>query len=92
MNERIRLDIWLRTLGVAIELKYPTHQAHVEHSDEEFTLKDGERNIDSYDFIKDIQRLERIVSDSEVAERGFAIILTNDRNYWGAAYVGNYRW
>ena len=81
-SERMRLDIWLPTLGVAIELKYPTYQAHIEHRDEEFTLKDGARDIDSYDYIKDIQRLERIVSDSEAAKRVFAVVLTNDPNFW----------
>ena len=34
-----------------------------------------------YDFLKDIQRLERVVADRK-AKLGFAVLLTNEPNFW----------
>ena len=82
------LDIWLRTPGIAIELKYKTHTFSVEHDGERFSLKNhGAQNYGRYDFIEDIQRLEKIaagrrVEDRNEFSRGFAVLLTNDPAYW----------
>ena len=81
-SERMYLDVWLPTQGIAIELKYPTYQASIEYNGEGFSLRGGERNIDNYDYVKDIQRLEHIIADSGAANAGLAIVLTNDPNYW----------
>lgn len=82
------LDIWLRTPGIAIELKYKTRQLSVEHDGEQFSLKNQyAHDHGRYDFIKDIQRLEKIAADRLVEDRteflrGFAVLLTNDPAYW----------
>ena len=83
------LDIWLRAPGIAIELKYKTHTLSVEHDGERFSLKNhGAQNHGRYDFIEDIQRLEKIADDRCVADcnefsQGFSVLLTNDPLYWG---------
>jgi hypothetical protein len=49
---------------------------------EKFSLTtDGARDIGSYDFFKDIARLERYVS-AEDNTMGYALLLTNDDLYW----------
>lgn len=81
------LDIWLRTPGIAIELKYKTRQLSVEHDGEQFSLKNQyAHDHGRYDFIEDIRRLEEIahrpVEDRDDSRRGFAVLLTNDPLYW----------
>ena len=80
-DERMYLDIWLPTLEIAIELKYLTRNLDIECGGERFVLTDGARDIESYDCVKDIQRLERI-TDWGSAEHGIAIVLTNDPWHW----------
>lgn len=82
-SEDMRLDIWLPAEGVAIELKYPTRDLHTEFGGEQFTLTNqGADDQRRYDYIKDVQRLERIVADLESASAGFAVMLTNEPLYW----------
>lgn len=82
------LDIWLRSPGIAIELKYKTRRLSTEHGGERFSLKSqGAHDHGRYDFIKDIQRLEKIATGRRVEKgtkflRGFAVLLTNDPAYW----------
>ena len=82
-NERMYLDIWLPGAGVAIELKYLTKGLEQRSRQESFALLDQEaRDIRRYDFLRDVQRLERVEADFELAEVGYAILLTNDPLYW----------
>lgn len=82
-NEKMYLDIWLQTLGIAIELKYYTRELNVEQEGENFTLLNQAANPPRrYDFISDILRLERVVDNFEPVKTGFAVLLTNDPNYW----------
>ena len=82
------LDIWLRTPGIAIELKYKTRGLSVEHDGERFSLKTKSAHDQGrYDFIKDIRRLEEIAAGRRLEDRkefmrGFAVLLTNDPLYW----------
>lgn len=67
---------------IAIELKYKT--THFEYSvhGHSLRLKDqAARDVARYDFVKDVWRIERVVSGAQ-ADRGFAIFLTNDAGYW----------
>jgi hypothetical protein len=49
---------------------------------EDFNLRNhGAQDLGRYDFIKDIQRLEKIKSQ-KVGVKGFAILLTNVSSYW----------
>ncbi len=83
-DKPLRLDVWLPTLGTALELKYKTRQLLAPIGDESFSLEDqSARNLSRYDFLDDVRRLERLV-EARRAERGFAVILTNDRGYWDA--------
>ena len=88
-SEKTYLDIWLQTLGVAIELKYFTHELKVKHEEEVFTLlNQSAQDNRRYDFINDVSRLERVVDSFEPAKVGFAVLLTNDPSYWGPPRQG----
>ena len=82
-DERMYLDIWLPGVGVAIELKYRSKKLAQEWKKEAFALKDQSApDQGRYDFLNDIQRLERLVADFQPAKTGYAILLTNDPSYW----------
>lgn len=82
LDERMYLDIWLPRTGVALELKYQTRKLYTSHEGEAFDLRDqGAQDIRRYDFLKDIQRLEKLL-ESKKAETGFAVLLTNDHSLW----------
>lgn len=83
-DNRVYVDIWAANEGgtLAIELKYKTRALHVDVDGEIFNLRDqSAQDIGRYDYLKDIHRLEQIVSGrNEIV--GYAILLTNDRSYW----------
>ena len=89
---RMSVDLWLPGLGVPIELKYRTREVEclMPSSDldpprERFSLADqGAQDHGRYDFLKDVERLERVVADHPDAGRGMAVLLTNDPLYWRA--------
>ena len=82
-SEPVYLDLWLPGIGVAVELKYFTRKLELEHNGESFALRDqGAQDIRRYDFIKDIQRLERVCKERTDVRAGFAVLLTNDSPYW----------
>lgn len=81
-SERMYLDVWLPTECVAIELKYLTRELDIECAGERFVLAEqGAQDISRYDILKDVQRIERVVSETR-ANAGFVITLTNDWLYW----------
>jgi len=81
-DSTMRLDIWLPREKIAIELKYPTQMLEMERKDEEYLLADhGAQPLRRYDFLKDVQRLERVVAEKN-ARGGFAVLLTNQPYYW----------
>lgn len=81
-DERKYLDLWLNGFGIAIELKYRTRELELTRDGEAFELRNQSANdISRYDFLNDIQRLERL-SELPRAMAGFAIFLTNDHLYW----------
>lgn len=85
VDEAMYLDIYIwgqdgRRTG--IELKYWTKKANFEVGDEPFRLRDqGAHDICRYDFVKDIGRLERLIS-ADVLDDGWVVALTNDPSYW----------
>ena len=82
------LDIWLQTMEIAIELKYRTKRMAAEKDGEYFFLKDHSGYSQGwYGFLKDIQRLEWVVADRK-AKSGFAVLLTNDLNFWQSIHEG----
>ena len=83
--ERRYLDIWLPTVGTAIELKYCSRKLDTTFAGERFALKNQNANDHRrYDFLKDVQRLEQSITNGP-AKAGFAIFLTNDHLYWQPA-------
>ena len=84
LDDRSHLDIWAfnDSATLVIELKYKTRALHADVDGETFDLKDqSAEDSGRYDFLKDIRRLEQIVSRcSDIV--GYAILLTNDSLYW----------
>ncbi len=77
------VDIWLPSAKTAIELKYCTRKFDRGVLNERFSLANQlARDIKRYDFLKDIQRMERVVIDHESANSGLAVLLTNDPLFW----------
>lgn len=89
------LDIWLRTPGIAIELKFRTRCLSFEHNGERFSLNDMRGHTQGRcAFIEDIWRIEKIAADRLVEDRngssrGFAVLLTNDPLYWKVGRAGS---
>ena len=87
-KKNCRLDIWIPTKELAIELKYRTKKLEREHDGEHFSLSNqGAQPQGRYDFLEDLQRLEQIVADRK-ATSGVAILLTNDQEFWGPPSIG----
>lgn len=83
-DESHDVDIWVvhGKTNIAIELKYKTRRLPPACEEEYFQLKDqGAHDTGRYDFLKDIERLEKICSQGEAAF-GYAVMLTNDDLYW----------
>lgn len=82
LPERMALDIWIPSQKTAIELKYRTRKLHLNQGGVTFQLRDQEaQDVSRYDFVKDIERLER-VANAKPPALGFAVFLTNDSSYW----------
>jgi hypothetical protein len=83
-NQFLHIDVWVthQNQVLAVELKYKTRALSVEVDGEQYHLKSqSAQDIGRYDFIKDIQRIERISTASK-SFMGYAILLTNDSAYW----------
>ena len=81
-EDRRRLNIFVNSHGIAIELRYPTVKMSVSIDGEQFKLGQWQPPKARYDFLRDIAHLERIVAECPDAERGFAVLLTNNRYFW----------
>jgi len=83
-NERCYFDIWItnKEVTIAIELKYKTRSLCTKVFGETFDLRNhSARDTGRYDFCRDVQRLEKIIS-KKPNMIGYAIFLTNDSGYW----------
>jgi hypothetical protein len=84
-ERRLALDIWISNnrAHLAIELKYCTKLLALDWLGEQFALRDqSAQDTRRYDFLKDIQRVERVLDMREDANLGYAVLLTNDHRYW----------
>ena len=90
-HRKMYVDIYLPDEKIAIELKYVTRRLELEHCEESFALRDQfAHNQRRYDFLRDIQRLERMRRSKPVScEAGFAVLLTNDPLYWDCPSPGS---
>lgn len=83
-NAKIYVDLWVNERGerIAIELKYKTRSLTASVGGESFNLlNQSAQDIGRYDFLKDVQRIERLV-EAGLASEGYAVFLSNDRGYW----------
>ena len=80
----LHLDMLFQNGGksLAIELKYKTLKLDHGTDEHRYQLRDqSAQDVGRYDFIKDIWRLETITKSIPNCT-GWAILLTNDNNYW----------
>jgi hypothetical protein len=85
--QAIYIDVWLASEAgmVAVELKYLTAKLELDWEGERYTLKSqAAQDLLRYDFPKDVQRIERVVSEIPGAT-GYAVCLTNDASLWSEA-------
>lgn len=81
-SEYLDLQFTNGSQALAVELKYKTRRLLFQHAGEDFSLKQqGAQDIGRYDFLADVERLERFVA-AKRATAGCAILLTNDPSYW----------
>lgn len=81
------VDVLVQHAGkqLAIELKYKTRSYSTKLDSESFGLQNhSAHDLGRYDFLADVQRLERFVRDDR-AHGGVAILLSNDQAYWSTA-------
>lgn len=96
-NKKCYVDIvvFCKDECVPIELKYKTTSKKIEYVHSSgysiTTANQGACDIGCYDFLKDVKRIERIVNGTEIieykgkaysAQKGFSIMLTNEKNYY----------
>jgi hypothetical protein len=88
-SPRINLDILvvLNGLRFGLELKYLRAATDVTVDGERFVLVVGAPDLDRYDTIKDIVRLERLV-DEQLVDAGAAVVLSNSRDFWQPSATG----
>lgn len=92
IDRSMHVDVLVKNNGLwyPIELKYLTLGCDVIVNEERYVLKNqGAQDIRRYDFLKDIMRVEKLISTGSPFSIGFAVLLTNDPNYWTASYVAN---
>lgn len=69
---------------LAVELKYLTDLWSGDVGGENFNLlRHGASDMRSYDCVKDIGRIERVLAEG-LADAGAVLVLTNDPSYWTA--------
>ncbi len=82
-RRKMYVDLYLPEQKTVIELKYVTRSLVLEHNGESFALRNqGAQDQKRYDFLYDVQRLERMRSVPGLCEAGHAVLLTNDPLYW----------
>ena len=75
-------DIWLETEKLGIELIYTTRGLDLDWGNERYLLRDhGGQPSRRYEFLNAVQRIEEAITHGP-AKMGYAIMLTNQRQYW----------
>ena len=82
-NKRVDILVWLGGKAYPIELKYKSKKMTALIGDELFCLKNhGAQDLNAYDLIKDICRIESFAKQLEGFSCGYVLWLTNDPYYW----------
>lgn len=86
---RIELDVLVTVEGLrlAIELKYLRARLDVAIDSERFTLSLGAPDLERYDTIRDITRIERLL-DEDLIDAGAMIALSNNPTFWSPSISG----
>lgn len=81
-NIHIDILVIINKKWIPIELKYKTKKALIEFDNENFNLKNhSAKDLNSYLYLKDIERIEKIKDNIDNFEKGFTIFITNDNSY-----------
>lgn len=86
-KQKIYTDIVLEENGysIAIELKYKTAELEADNP-YAYLLNHGAADLGRYDYLWDVNRLEVLLNSMDKktkhCDKGFAILLTNDKHYW----------
>lgn len=85
-DPRVELDISCVLDGrrYGLELKYPRSRVDVQVADERFVLRTGAPDLDRYDVLRDVARLERLLGE-DLIDEGCAVVLTNVPSLWQSA-------
>jgi hypothetical protein len=82
-NPTVALDVLVRLDGLrlGIELKYLKADLALELDGEPFVLRPGAPDVERYDVLKDVMRLERLRHE-ELIDAGCALVLSNEPAFW----------
>lgn len=81
-NMHIDILVILDEKWIPVELKYKTKGCKKTVNNEIYSLKNhGAKDVNCYLYLKDIERIERIRSNVDLFEEGYAILLTNELSY-----------
>lgn len=82
LNMHIDILVIINNKWYPIELKYKTKGSKKTIDNEIFNLKNhGAKDVNSYLYLKDIERIEKIKDNVNVFGKGYAIFITNDLGY-----------
>lgn len=89
-GERGNIDIWLWDTdgAAAIEVKCWTRRGEMTINGERFHFKDGARNLERYEFWKDVTRTERLFSQACISA-GYVLSVSGDYGHWEPSRPGN---
>lgn len=82
LNMHIDILVIIDGKWYPVELKYKTRGCKKIVDNEIFNLKNhGAKDVNSYLYLKDIVRIEKIKNNVEEFEKGYAVFITNDLSY-----------
>lgn len=84
VNMHIDIVVFDQGRMIPIELKYKTKLINITINGDHLYLKNhSAQDVGRYDFLSDIQRLERLIeSNLYPVDDAYAIMMTNDAGYW----------
>jgi hypothetical protein len=82
-DPRVELDVLSLLDGCryGLELKFPRSKLDLEVGGERFVLRTGAPDLDRYDVLRDVARLERLVAEG-IIDEGCGVVLTNVAGLW----------
>ena len=82
LNMHIDILVIMNNKWYPIELKYKTKGCKKVIDDEIFILKNhGAKDVNSYLYLKDIMRIEKIRDNVKEFDKGYTMFITNDISY-----------